>query len=225
MSKCDQSSVDLDWCEGGIFVLCWFDDLYFSLNGGLVEMWYVFLVGNDLFVCLVFGFYIVELGFGIGLNLLVLVQIVWQLICFISFEVFLMGFDELICVYVVFFEFVGLLVQLCVGWVQDSFCVGQVQVCVICGDVCLMLFVWQDCVDVWFLDGFFFVKNLELWGEDLLVQVVCYIVSGGSFVIYIVVGYVWCVLVGVGFVVSCVQGFVGKCYMSVGCLVLYFGDV
>lgn len=216
MDRQDQSAADLDWREGAIPVSRRFDDPYFSLNGGLDETRHVFLAGNDLPARLVPGFHVAELGFGTGLNLLALAQVVTAPVRFTSFEAFPMSVEELERAHAAFPELALLAVQLREGWPARRFAVGHVRAEIIQADARTALPDWDGAADAWFLDGFSPAKNPELWGQDLMTQVARHTAPGGTFATYTAAGHVRRALAAAGFQVLRAQGFAGKRHMSRG---------
>ncbi|WJS83370.1 tRNA (5-methylaminomethyl-2-thiouridine)(34)-methyltransferase MnmD [Paracoccus sp. TOH] len=216
MNERDQSSADLDWREGAIPVSRRFDDPYFSLSGGLEETRHVFLAGNDLPARLRPGFHVAELGFGTGLNLLALAQVVTVPVRFTSFEAFPMSLDELARAHAAFPELAPLADQLRAGWPQRRLSVGLVEAEIIEADARQALPGWDGRADAWFLDGFSPAKNPELWGEALMAEVARHTAPGGTFATYTAAGHVRRALAAAGFAVTRAPGFAGKRHMSCG---------
>ncbi|MFC3570466.1 tRNA (5-methylaminomethyl-2-thiouridine)(34)-methyltransferase MnmD [Paracoccus simplex] len=216
MGERDQSSADLDWREGAIPVSRRFDDPYFSLSGGLEETRHVFLAGNDLPARLRPGFHVAELGFGTGLNLLALAQVVTVPVRFTSFEAFPMSLDELARAHAAFPELAPLADQLRAGWPQRRLSVGLVEAEIIEADARQALPGWDGRADAWFLDGFSPAKNPELWGEALMAEVARHTAPGGTFATYTAAGHVRRALAAAGFAVTRAPGFAGKRHMSCG---------
>lgn len=208
----------LDWYDDFVPVSQRFDDPYFSFAGGLAETRYVFLAGNDLYTRLRCGFHVAELGFGTGLNLLALAQIVTVPVRFTSFEAFPVSLDQIARAHAAFPELKILTEQLQAGYEQRRFQLGQVKAEIIIGDARDTLPLWQGRADAWFLDGFSPAKNPELWGEDLMKQVGLHTAKGGTFATYSAAGHIRRALDAGGFNVSRISGYAGKRHMSRGIL-------
>lgn len=207
----------LDWRPDGTPVSTRFSDPYFSLQNGMEETRHVFLAGNDLPARLVPGFHVAELGFGTGLNLLVLAAVADLPIRFTSFEAFPLGTAQMERAHAPFPELAPL-AQTLRDRLQEglSFQLGQVAVEVIIGDVRDSLPKWDGRADAWFLDGFAPARNPEMWGPALMGQVAAHTNPGGSFATYTAAGRVRRALEGAGFTVRRLPGFAGKRHMSAG---------
>lgn len=210
----------LIWRAGGLPVSRRFDDPYFSLENGRAETQHVFLAGNGLPARLKPGFSVAELGFGTGLNLLVLAAS-WTgpgEISFTSFEAYPLESGEMARALAAFPDLAEGARLLCEAWGAGarSFALGKVRAEVIIGDARATLPRWQGRADAWFLDGFAPARNPELWGEGLMREVAAHTAPGGSFATYTAAGAVRRALAEAGFTVERRKGFGRKRHMSVG---------
>lgn len=214
---------ELDW-KDGVPVARAFDDPYYSLSDGEAETRHVFLAGNELPTRFVPGFHIAELGFGTGLNCLV-VLMAWRMakmpgqLRFTSFERFPMTIADMKVAHV---GFAGLpivaepiLTQLEKGWEVTT---EDLKLRVIIGDARETLPKWTDAADAWFLDGFSPARNPELWEPELMTEVARHTKPGGTFATYSAAGDVRRALSNAGFRVERIPGFGRKRHMVRGAL-------
>ena len=214
---------ELDWKDGVIPVARAFDDPYFSLAGGFQETRHVFLSGNDLPERLCDGFHVAELGFGTGLNLLTL-ALAWAQtgrpgqLRFTTFEAFPMAAEDMARALAAFPEAAAIAAPLIdarrAG--KTDFALPGIAVRILLGDARDTLSRWEDRADAWFLDGFSPAKNPQMWGEDLMAEVVRHTAPGGSFATYTAAGHVRRALAAAGFAVERAPGFAGKRHMTKG---------
>jgi len=209
----------LTWTDTDAPVATAFDDPYFT--GGLAESQHVFMAGNDLPLRLRDGFHVAELGFGTGLNLLMLAQ-AWTgpgTLRFTSFEAFPMRADDMARALAPF----GLAMagDLTRAWAEATGpvrhltlpgVIAQIRI----GDARDTLGQWHGQADAWFLDGFAPARNPELWGEDLMAQVGAHTAPGGTLATYTAAGHVRRGLAAAGFTVQRVPGFGRKKHMTIG---------
>jgi len=209
----------LTWTDTDAPVATAFDDPYFT--GGLAESQHVFMAGNDLPLQLRDGFHVAELGFGTGLNLLMLAQ-AWTgqgTLRFTSFEAFPMRADDMARALAPF----GLAMagDLTRAWAEATGpvrhltlpgVIAQIHI----GDARDTLSQWHGQADAWFLDGFAPARNPELWGEDLMAQVGAHTAPGGTLATYTAAGHVRRGLAAAGFTVQRVPGFGRKKHMTIG---------
>lgn len=224
---CQQAQ--LDWRTGDVPVSTRFDDPYFSLDDGLGETRHVFLDGNDLPARFAGGFgdgfgdgfHLAELGFGTGLNMLVVAE-AWSAadargaLHLTSFEAYPMAPDDMaraLAAFPTLAPRAARLVQGCrAGGVMN---LGDgVTLKVITGDARDTLPAWDGRADAWFLDGFSPAKNPELWGADLLAQVAAHTAPGGTMATYTAAGFVRRALSNAGFDVTRVPGYGRKRHMT-----------
>lgn len=208
-------SPDLDWRDG-CPVARRFDDPYFSLADGLAEARHVFLAGNDLPGRLRDGFRVAELGFGTGLNALMLAA-AWTgpgRVAFTSFEAFPMARDDMARALAAFPELdAGPLLSV---WPADRFALGAVDVEIVQGDARDTLQRWEGRADAWFLDGFSPAKNPEMWQPDLMAEVARHTAAEGSFATFTAAGAVRRTLAEAGFTVTRCAGYGRKRHMTRG---------
>lgn len=208
------------WADGQVPVSVQFDDPYFSLQGGLAESSHVFLAGNDLPTRFAPGFYIAELGFGTGLNLLS-AWAAWEKsgqttpLRFTSFEAFPMAVADMAKALAGFPALAPWRDRFLDAWTGQGDCdLGTLQVQVIIGDARDTLPGWDSRADAWFLDGFSPAKNPELWGADLMAEVANHTVLYGTVATYTAAGFVRRGLQDAGFSVTRVPGFGRKRHMT-----------
>lgn len=214
-------SDQIAWRDGDIPVSTLFDDPFFSLEDGVAETTHVFLAGNDLPARFCEGFHIAELGFGTGLNLLV----VWDAwtrsgkegaLRFTSFEAFPMAPADMARAHQAFPAFGGKRDLLAQAWTGQG---GQIDLPglvldVVIGDARVTLPQWQGRADAWFLDGFSPAKNPELWSAELMGEVGSHTAAGGTAATYTAAGFVRRGLVEAGFDVTRVPGYGRKRHMT-----------
>jgi tRNA U34 5-methylaminomethyl-2-thiouridine-forming methyltransferase MnmC len=198
-----------------------FDDPFFSLDDGVAETEHVFLAGNDLPARFCDGFQIAELGFGTGLNLLV----VWDawtrsgqtgMLHFTSFEAYPMTPNDMRRAHEAFPAFDGKRDLLSAAWsVQGGILeLPGLRTEVIIGDARDTVAAWSGKAGAWFLDGFSPAKNPELWSPELMQDVADHTTSTGSAATYTAAGHVRRALVGAGFSVERVTGYGRKRHMT-----------
>ena len=211
----------ITWRDGGVPVSSRFDDPFFSLDNGVAETGHVFLAGNDLPQRLCDGFHIAELGFGTGLNLLV-VWDVWArsaapgTLHFTSFEAFPMAPEDMRKAHASFPEFDGRRDLLAAAWngTGGLFDLPGLRLNVIPGDARDTLPQWSEHADAWFLDGFSPAKNPELWSPELMASVAAHTTPGGTAATYTAAGFVRRGLEDAGFAVERVAGYGRKRHMT-----------
>lgn len=210
-----QAQPDLTWRDG-VPVAAAFDDPYYSLKGGAAEAAHVFLAGNDLPARLCDGFHVAELGFGTGLNALVLAD-AWRgpgTLRMTSFELYPMARDDMAKALAHFPDFdAGALLDV---WPTSEVKLEGLLLTVVFGDARETVPAWNSKADAWFLDGFSPARNPELWGEDLMASVADHTAQGGTFATYTAAGHVRRALDAAGFNVERIQGFANKRHMTRG---------
>lgn len=207
----------LTWTDQGLPVSAAFDDPFFT--GGTEEVAHVFLAGNDLPARLRPGFHVAELGFGTGLNLLMLAQL-WAApgrLRFTSFEAFPMAPADMARALAPFD--LPLTAALTEAWARADgprrvLALPGVDVEVILGDARDTLPAWAERADAWFLDGFAPARNPELWSEALMAQVARHTAPGGTAATYTAAGHVRRALAAAGFAVERRPGFGRKKHMT-----------
>jgi tRNA U34 5-methylaminomethyl-2-thiouridine-forming methyltransferase MnmC len=207
------------WSEAGLPISTAFDDPFFT--GGPAEVVQVFLGGNDLPARLRPGFHVAELGFGTGLNLLVLMQHADPSrapLRFTSFEALPMAPADMARALRPY----GLdgTEALVAAWAATEGPVRRMDLPgiaaeVVLGDARATLPRWQGRADAWFLDGFAPARNPGLWGEALLAQVAAHTAPGGSAATYTAAGHVRRALAAAGFTVERRPGHGHKRHMTV----------
>ncbi len=211
----------IEWRAGDVPVSTRFDDPYFSLDNGVAETEHVFLAGNDLPARFAPGFHIAELGFGTGLNLLVVWDAWMQAgitgpLRFTSFEAFPLSRAEMARAHQAFPAFEGRRDLLGAAWSPEGgrISLPGVEIEVIIGDARQTLPAWQGSADAWFLDGFAPAKNPELWSSDLMAQVGSHTASDGTVATYTAAGDVRRGLAAAGFEVTRIPGYGRKRHMT-----------
>jgi len=140
----------ITWRDGDVPVSTLFDDPFFSMADGVAETQHVFLAGNDLPARFAAGFHVAELGFGTGLNALV----VWDAwtraglggaLRFSSFEAYPMARDDMTRAHQAFPEFDGKRDALAQAWSPEGgvFELDGLTLEVIVGDANDTLPPWQ----------------------------------------------------------------------------------
>ena len=214
---------DLIWGDKGTPISARFDDPYFSLTDGAAETSHVFLAGNDLPDRLAPGFQIAELGFGTGLNLVVLASVTPEdcPIQFTSFEAFPMTGAQAARALSALGNAIAnedhcdaICRALDKG--DDRFQVGSIAVELILGDANQCLKDWNGVADAWFLDGFSPAKNPEMWYPDLMLSVASHTKTGGTFATFTAAGAVRRSLSEAGFQVERLPGYGRKRHMTRG---------
>jgi tRNA U34 5-methylaminomethyl-2-thiouridine-forming methyltransferase MnmC len=217
----ENQTADIEWKESGVPVSTKFDDPYFSLEDGVAETRHVFLQGNDLPRRFRDGFRIGELGFGTGLNLLV-VWDAWVQSCqrgtlsFTSFEAYPMSREDMAQAHQTFPDFDGRRDALLNAWTPEG---GEMsfpglEVNVIIGDARQTVPRWHGLADAWFFDGFSPAKNPELWEPELLHDIYRHTGPFGTAATYTAAGAVRRALEAAGFAVQRTQGYGRKRHMT-----------
>ncbi len=225
------------WTDDGLPLSEHWGDLFFT--GGPEEAEHVFLAGNDLPGRLRPGFQIAELGFGTGLNLLVLHRALLRTcgdppalatpVFYTAFELSplsaadmaralapyaLPGTDALLAAWE----------GACLPRVVSRFASQERRVCfalpglaveVILGDARVTVPRWEGTADAWFLDGFAPARNPEAWEPALLAAVVMHTVPGGTLATFTAAGAVRRALAAAGMVVERRPGYGRKRHMTI----------
>lgn len=217
----ENQTADIEWKDSGVPVSSMFDDPYFSLDNGVDETRHVFLEGNDLLNRFRDGFRIGELGFGTGLNLLV----VWDAwarkgvsgtLQFTSLEAFPMTSKDMAQAHEKFPDFDGKRDALLEAWTPEGgkMSFPGLELNVIIGDARQTVPLWQGLADAWFLDGFSPAKNPELWEPELLSDVSRHTAPFGTAATYTAAGSVRRALEAAGFAVQRTKGYGRKRHMT-----------
>ena len=174
---------DLDWSRGITPIAANFDDIYFSVDGGIEETKAVFLAGCGLPQAWHSQsiYTIGELGFGTGLNFLTTWQ-VWEdemaapqksHLHFISIEKYPLDKQQLckaLEAWPQLAPFAARLIQAWPGRVKGFHRLefGNITLTLIHDDVSRALNSLNAKIDAWFLDGFSPAKNPDMWDEVLM---------------------------------------------------------
>lgn len=210
----------LTWSEAGEPVAQEFDDVYFSVDGGLEESRTVFLQGcglpkawkgESVFV-------IGELGFGSGLNFLAAWEL-WlktalpgQCLHFLSVEAFPLSKQQLVRALEKFPKLNVLANQLISKWPDRVKGVhrlhfGAVTLTLFHGGVEPALSGMDARVNAWFLDGFSPAKNPDMWSDDVCAHMARLSAPGAKLATFTVAGHVRRGLSQAGFKVEKKPGF------------------
>ncbi len=213
-------SAVLKWSDEGEPVAQEFDDIYFSVDGGLEETKAVFLQGSnlpkawqdtDVFV-------IGELGFGSGLNFLAAWEL-WnktnkpgQRLHFLSVEAFPLSKTQLSRALKKFPSLKPLVDQLIFQWPDRVKGVHRLHF----GSVTLTLFhsnvepalsSMDASINAWFLDGFSPAKNPNMWSHNVFKHIARLSAPSASIATFTVAGHVRRGLSEAGFNVEKKPGF------------------
>lgn len=216
--------------ENGRLIAEEFNDVYFSIEGGLEETKYVFLAGNNLPQNWQGKdeFTIIETGFGTGLNFLT----TWKTLeesdfsthlHFISVEKFplkedvfkksLNEYPELQKYKDVLNKNYSQLIQNEINTVKIS---KNITLTLLIGDVKNALSKSPSKADAWFLDGFSPSKNPEMWQENLYKTMANLSKPHTTFATFTAAGVVRKGLESAGFSVERIKGFGHKRHMTKG---------
>lgn len=226
---------DLIW-KGATPVSTQFDDVYFSAEDGLAESTYVFLEGNNLPERLQnqqTPLTIYELGFGTGLNFLVLFQL-WNksdrknAINFVSVEKYPLGFADMEKSLRVWQGVEAEVDAFLEKYPRNTLQEGWYHIEIVEG-LTLSLFIGEGLdmlktakaeglkpADAWFLDGFAPSKNPDMWTPEVFENMAKLSMAGTTFATFTAAGFVRRGLQDVGFEVRKVKGFGRKRDMTVG---------
>ncbi|QQE10338.1 tRNA (5-methylaminomethyl-2-thiouridine)(34)-methyltransferase MnmD [Planctomycetota bacterium] len=226
----------LSWGNDGTLRSEQFDDVYYSVEGGVKETTYVFLTGNDLPQrfegCEEFT--IAETGFGTGLNFLV----TWRawleakkqkavnqnaVLKFISFEMYPLSATEIMRAAEMFGELRTLGEQLAKNYPNDLEAGkhliqadSDIQLLLICGDINETIDDMNFKADAWYLDGFSPSKNEGMWSEHVFEKIGQLTAKGGTIATFTAAGFVRRGLMNHGYTMSKVKGFGRKREMLIG---------
>ena len=210
----------LTWSEDGEPVAQEFDDVYFSVDGGLAETKAVFLQGCGLPEAWADKsvFVIGELGFGSGLNFLAAWDL-WhrtakpkQRLHFLSVEAFPLSKQQLIRALDLFPSLKPYADQLITKWPDRVKGVHRLEF----GAVVLTLFhneiepalsSTDARINAWFLDGFSPAKNPDMWSDTVFNHMARLSAPGAKLATFTVAGNVRRGLSDAGFSVEKKPGF------------------
>ncbi|MGC9457122.1 MAG: bifunctional tRNA (5-methylaminomethyl-2-thiouridine)(34)-methyltransferase MnmD/FAD-dependent 5-carboxymethylaminomethyl-2-thiouridine(34) oxidoreductase MnmC [Halothiobacillaceae bacterium] len=201
-----------------------FDDVYFSIEGGLAEVQHVFLEGNDLpsrFARLAPGsvFTVLETGFGTGLNFLA----TWQAFIerapadarlhFVSVEAHPFHATDLARIHADG-PLAGLARQLVCHWPdlipgvhRRDFAGGRVHLTLTFGEAMSQIGQLRLSADALFLDGFSPAKNPDMWRPELMAALAARLAPGATFATFSAARAVREALGAAGFSVHKAPGF------------------
>lgn len=216
---------DLDWSRAGTPASDSFDDIYFSVHGGLDETRTVYLQACGLperWAEVMFKarpFVIGELGFGTGLNFLAAWQM-WKAhkqeggrLHFVSVEKFPLSKDELTRALESWPELKAESEALLAVWpgrVRGTHVLhltDEVTLTLCHDDVEDALAGISMQADAWFLDGFTPAKNPAMWSETVMKRVGQLSAAGARVGTFTAAGFVREGLKGAGFNVRRLEGF------------------
>ncbi len=226
------ASALLDWHDG-MPVSRTFDDVYFSVDGGINESTHVFLDGNDLPARFSAGgfrtFSIGETGFGTGLNFLVAAQAFLAYapgdttLHFVSVEKFPLTAHDLARAHAHWPQLAALATELravlppaVAGFHRRSLCRGRVRLTLLQGDAVLLLPRLDAQINAWFLDGFAPAKNNDMWTSALFGELARLSAPAATFATFSAAGAVKRGLCAAGFTVQKAPGFGRKWHMLRG---------
>ena len=206
-----------------------YDDVYFSVEGGLAESRHVFLGGNNLPFRFqnISQFTIAETGFGTGLNLLAIMAEMDKFpslqLDYISLEACPLCLEDLERAHAPFGEVAShaevLRAALPPRWHGTHIVPlldGRLRLHLLYGQAEDMLAMMDFRADAWFLDGFSPAKNAAMWNKDTLGHVGRLTRMGGTISTFTVAGHVRDTLQGAGFIIEKCPGFGRKRHMLTG---------
>lgn len=213
----------LDW-RNATPVAADFDDVYFSVDGGIAETSHVFIDHNRLpsrFAGRGFHtFTIGETGFGTGLSFLVTAREFLRLapadatLHVVSVEKFPLTAADLARAQAHWPELAALAGELqaayppaVAGFHRRTLAGGRIRLTLLLGDAAALLPRLDARVDAWFLDGFNPAKNPDLWTPELFAQLVRLSAPGATFATFSAAGEVKRGLRAAGFQVRRAPGF------------------
>ena len=199
-----------------------YDDVYFSVDGGMAETHHVFINGNGLPQAWhnTDHFTIAETGFGTGLNILCAWALFEQTsashqkLHFISVEKFPLDKEEIRTALSPWRDVLGRyldrLLDLYPLRVPGPHLIRlseKVSLTLWFGDMNDMLPHWTGQIDAWFLDGFTPAKNPDMWTDTLFSTMACLSHQKTTFASFTAAGDVRRGLEKVGFHVEKSKGF------------------
>ncbi|HBP60894.1 MAG TPA: hypothetical protein DD668_15055 [Alphaproteobacteria bacterium] len=206
-----------------------FDDGYYSAEDGFAETRHVFLDGNDLPARMAQAGHltVAETGFGTGLNLLAVMDLMVRYpqchLDFISLEAFPLDAEIMARAHG---PFTGLAVHAAAlrdalpprwpGYHLVSLCDGRLTLHLHYGDASDILPSLDFQADAWFLDGFAPSRNPGMWSPDILGHVGRLTRPGGTLASFTAAGHVRRSLESAGFTIARCPGFGRKREMITG---------
>ena len=206
-----------------------FDDGYYSAEDGFAETRHVFLDGNDLPARMAQAGHltVAETGFGTGLNLLAVMDLMVRYpqchLDFISLEAFPLDAEIMARAHG---PFTGLAVHAAAlrdalpprwpGYHLVSLCDGRLTLHLHYGDASDILPSLDFQADAWFLDGFAPARNPRMWQAEILAEIGRLTRAGGTLASFTAAGEVRRGLEAAGFRVERVPGFGRKRQMIRG---------
>ena len=216
--------------EAGVLRSTQHNDIFFSNENGLAESQYVFLDGTDLKTRLLDSDHLViaETGFGTGLNLAALMQLMHRIsaktkIDYISFEACPLTSELIEIAHKPFPEIQGysseIRAQLPPRWPGAHFrslMQGQIHLHLHYGEAEILMKRQQFAADIWFLDGFSPSKNTDLWSPDICHHIARLSASDARLATFTVAASVRTALSEAGFQLAKRPGFGRKRDMLIG---------
>ena len=214
----DASSIAAVAWRDGTPVSTRFGDPYYALGSAVAEVRHVYLAGNGLPERLRDGFHVAELGFGTGLNALV-VAAAWTgpgRLRWTAFEAYPMARADMARALAAFPAIDAS--PLLEAWPATRIALPGMDVTIVPGDARATVPAWDGRADAWCLDGFAPARNPEMWEPDLLAAVARRTAPGGTFATYTAAGHVRRSLAEAGFAVERAAGHGRKRHMTRGVL-------
>jgi tRNA 5-methylaminomethyl-2-thiouridine biosynthesis bifunctional protein len=152
-----------------------FDDIYFSIEGGLAETNHVFIEGNNLpsrWKDCDYDFTIIETGFGTGLNLFATYKL-WletdidTTLNFISIEKYPLNKGDIKKALSEYKELSYIIDEFLEQYPSPEIRLKNCNINIYYEDIKTALPKIDAPVDAWFLDGFSPAKNPQMWCEEL----------------------------------------------------------
>lgn len=211
----------LTWKDNGVPVSTVFDDVYFGAEDGIGETTHIFLGGNNLPARGLEGsepFHVYELGFGTGLNFLVLWQ-AWEKsgctrpLRFTSVEKYPISHADMMKAHshwpslATYSKHLLDAYKSVEGKGMHVLRLGGVELCLAVGDVRKMLFEQDEAVDAFFMDGFSPAKNPDMWQPDIYAEMARLSRKGTTLATFTAAGHVRRGLQEVGFDISKAAGY------------------
>lgn len=206
-----------------------FDDGYYSAENGLAETRHVFLDGNDLPARMAGAVHltIAETGFGTGLNLLAVMEVLARHpqchLDFISLEAFPLDVAVMAQAHQPFAALAKHAAALRAalpprwpGYHLVPLCGGRLTLHLHYGDAPDILPSLDFQADAWFLDGFAPARNSRMWQPDVLAEIGRLTRAGGTLASFTAAGEVRRGLESAGFGIERVPGYGRKRQMIRG---------
>ncbi|MAF32297.1 MAG: hypothetical protein CMF60_08845 [Magnetococcales bacterium] len=218
--------------ENGRLIAETYDDVYFSIEGGLAETHYVFIEGNDLKqnIGQHTPFTIIETGFGTGLNFMatwdwLTQQNITTPLHFISVEkhplteyVFAQSLAEYPSIKPYQQHILKHYSKLTSQTINTVQLTPQITLTLLIGDVAEVLKQSPQKANAWYLDGFSPSKNPQMWQQSLFDNMAKLSHPHATFATFTAAGMVRKGLAQAGFTVEKIKGFGHKRHMTKGIL-------